>query len=501
MKSKIVKIISGILILCLVFLAASCGEKSGAGTKESAEQTAQNPGGSENAPEDVTGPSRIFSEAPVNDYGGYNLRILSREAETADHHWEAKEIVAEEETGDAINDAVYKRNTAISERYNIQMTRVANADPAALARKAVTAGSDEYDLIFASIQSTVGIAQNGCLVDLKEAACIDLSKPWYDQNANAGLSIAGKLYTTFCDFTIMDKDATWVYLFNKKLIQDLGLGDPYQLVNEGKWTIDAMVEMCKGASKDLNGDGIITWEDQFGWQGESWNMYTAIVASGIWPITKNSEDLPEYAGIGEKGITAFTKLLSLFGDKTLCLRSDDVAGVGGNIWNDVMDASFMAGRILFTNAGMNRVTLFRSMDIDFGIIPSPKFEESQSGYYNTISPFQATSLAIPATAGDLEKVGAIADALCAESKYTLIPAYYDVQLKTKLARDEQSSEMLDIIFAARRFDLELIYNWGGFSGIFSSAMVKNDANITSALEKAEPKIIKAIEKTIEAYTG
>ncbi|MCL2814071.1 MAG: hypothetical protein FWD23_05675 [Oscillospiraceae bacterium] len=497
-----VKIISGILILCLVFLAsASCGEKSGADTKETENQAAQN-GGSEPPPnEPEAGVPRVFSDAPVNDYGWYNLRILSREAETADHHWEAKEIVAEEETGDAINDAVYKRNTAVSERYNIVITRIANVDPAALARKAVTAGSDEYDLIFASIGSTVGIAQNGCLVDLKEAAHIDLTKPWYDQNANAELSIANKLYTTFCDFTIMDKDATWVYLFNKKLVQDLGLEDPYQLVHDGKWSLDAMVGMCKGASKDLNGDGIITWEDQFGWQGEAWNMYTGIVAAGISPITKNSEDLPEYAGIGELGITAFTKLLSLFGDKTLCLRSDDVLGVSGNIWNDVMDASFMAGRILFTNAGMNRVTLFRSMDIDFGIIPSPKLEEGQSGYYNTISPFQATSLAIPATAGDLERTGAIADALCAESRYTLIPAYYDVQLKTKLARDEESSEMLDIIFASRRFDLELIYNWGGFSGIFSSAMVKNDANITSALEKAEPKIIKALEKTIEAYTG
>jgi hypothetical protein len=61
--------------------------------------------------------------------------------------------------------------------------------------------------------------------------------------------------------------------------------------------------------------------------------------------------------------------------------------------------------------------------------------------------------------------------------------------------------MLDIIFATRSFDLELIYNWGGLSATFATAMGKNDANITSALEKAEPKIIKAIEKTVAAYTS
>ncbi|MCL1794458.1 MAG: hypothetical protein FWG34_11385 [Oscillospiraceae bacterium] len=498
-----IKFIAEVLILCLLFLAvSSCAQNESAKIAETAEETAaQDAGSSEIDPNQEAEAPRVVSEAPAIDCGGYNFRILSREAETADHHWEAKEIVAEEQTGDVVNDAVYTRNTTVSEKYNIQISRVANVDPAALAKKAVTAGIDEYDLMFAGLGSTVTIAQNGCLMDLKQVPHVDLAKPWYDQNANAQLSIANKLYTTFCDFTIMDKDATWVYLFNKKLVQDLGLDDPYPMVREGKWTIDKMVEMCKGASKDLNGDGTMSWEDQFGWEGESWNMYAGIIAAGIWPITKNSEDLPEYAGIGEKGIIAFTKLLDLFGDKSLCLRSDDVAGLSGNVWNDIMDASFMDGRILFTNAGMNRVTLFRSMDIDFGIIPSPKLEESRSEYCNTISPFQATSLSVPATVSEPEKIGAITDALCAESKYTLIPAYYDIQLKTKLARDDESAEMLDIIFANRRFDLELIYNWGGLSGIFATAMTKNDANITSSLEKAEPKIIKAIEKTVEAYAS
>ena len=501
-KHMKIKFIAEILVLCLILLPlASCASESDPGNADKAENAAS-AGSQDDQDQDQNQEAetaRVVSEAPAIDCGGYSFRILSREAETADHHWEAKDIVADEETGDIVNDAVYKRNTAISEKYNIQITRVANADPASLAKKAVTAGLDEYDLMFAGLGSAVTIAQNGCLMDLKELPHVDLAKPWYDQNANAQLSIAGKLYTTFCDFTIMDKDATWVYLFNKKLVQDLGLDDPYQAVRGGAWTIDKMVEMCKGASKDLNGDGAMTWEDQFGWEGESWNMYAGIIAAGIWPVTKNSDDLPEYAGIGEKGIIAFTKLLSLFGDKTLCLRSDDVAGLGGNIWNDIMDASFMDGRILFTNAGMNRVTLFRSMDIDFGIIPSPKLEESQPEYCGTISPFQATSLSVPATISDPEKIGAITDALCAESKYTLIPAYYDIQLKTKLARDDESQEMLDIIFATRRFELELIYNWGGLSGIFANAMTKNDANIASALEKAEPKIIKAIEKTVAAY--
>jgi len=184
----------------------------------------------------------------------------------------------------------------------------------------------------------------------------------------------------------------------------------------------------------------------------------------------------------------------------LCLRADDITGVS-NVWNDVMDASFMEGRILFTNAGMNRVSLFRSMDTDFGIIPSPKFDETQPQYLDTVSPYQATTLSVPAAAADLEQVGIITDALCAESHYTLIPAYYDVQLKTKLARDDDSGEMLDIIFSTRTFPLDLMYGWGDLATLFANAMKTNNTNITSAVEKNAPKVQKAMQKTIDAYNS
>jgi hypothetical protein len=243
----------------------------------------------------------------------------------------------------------------------------------------------------------------------------------------------------------------------------------------------------------------MTWEDLYGWEGQVWNMFAGMIAADIQVIVKNSEDIPEYQGLGERGMTAFTKLLSLFGDKNVSLNAENVTGYTGNLWNDVMDASFIQGRILFTNFGMNRVTLFRSMDADFGIIPSPKFDENQTEYYNTVTPYSATSLSIPATVADTERTGIIIDALCAESKNTLIPAYYDITLKTKFARDNESSEMLDIIFATRRFDLGLMYGWGGLSDLFGNATKNNNPNITSALEKAEPRIVIAIDKTVAAY--
>ena len=503
MKDRIIfKVISILFILCIAFFAFSCSQSNNANNNSGDNNLGNAVDNGDNIPDDPNAPEevvRMLSEAPEKDYGGDKFRILAKLSDTVDHHWDAKDIYAEEENGDIINDAVYKRNTFICEKYNIQIVKTENETPTNLASKAVKAGSDEYDVMFAGLGDTVGVAQSGYLINLKSVPYIDLPKPWYDQNANSQLSVGGKLYMTFCDFTILDKDATWVYLFNKKLIQDLGLEDPYKLVNDGKWTIDKLTEMSKTAAKDLDGDGVMTWKDQFGWQGESGNMYMGIVACGVEMVVKNNEDIPEYVGLGERGMTAFTKLLVLFGDKNISLRVDDVTGFTGNIWTDVMDASFMEGRILFVNAGMNRVTLFRSMDTDFGIIPSPKLDEAQPQYYSSLTRWSATPLTVLATTPDLEKVGIIMDALCAESLYTLIPAYYDITLKTKFARDNESAEMLDLIFSTRRFDLGQIYGWGELNTIFANAMTKNSPDITSAIEKAESKVMSAIDKTVNAY--
>lgn len=490
-----IKVITGVLIfLCMVlFLLDSCAS-DGKDEKTSAPVEAAKEDTSEKIEEERE--QRIYSEAPVQDFGGAEYRILGRLAVTSNRHWDARDLYAEEENGDVINDAVFRRNKAIEEKFNIKITRVETDPPAAKAKKAITSGLDEYDVVYDAIVQTVSLASAGLGVNLKEAPYIDLEKPWYDQNANRQLSLGGKLYMTFTDFTILDKDATWVYLFNKQLLADLGLSDPYQDVREGNWTVDKLYDMCKGAARDLDGDGVMGNWDQYGYMGEGFNMYAGLVASDVVLFPKNENDIPVYNGVSERTFAAFEKLLQVLGNKEISLRAEDVKGVSGDIWLQVMDPGFMEGRVLFHNAGMNRVTLFRSMEIDFGILPSPKFDGTQENYYNTLTQHSATCLFIPVTVDgeNLARVGAITDWLTAESAYTLIPAYYETQLKTKLARDDDSGEMMDLIFANRRFDPGLIYDIGGIPGIFSSAMMQNNKNVTSSIEKAEAKILKDLDK-------
>lgn len=73
-------------------------------------------------------------------------------------------------------------------------------------------------------------------------------------------------------------------------------------------------------------------------------------------------------------------------------------------------------------------------------------------------------MVIPKSAPDTERTGLILEALAAESRYTVIPAYYDIAFKD--SGEEESVDMLDIIFSSRVYDLGELYQFGGFNEAF-----------------------------------
>ena len=146
---------------------------------------------------------------------------------------------------------------------------------------------------------------------------------------------------------------------------------------------------------------------------------------------------------------------------------------------------------------MNRVTLLRTMDQDFGIIPPPKFDENQSNYYVTVDTWCASPVSVPITVKDKEITGLILETLAYESRYLLLPAYYDVQLKTKLARDDESSAMIDIILNNRLYDLGDIYYWGNIVTYYEGLAQGKGESLATYWDKNGNKIISAMEKTMD----
>ena len=112
---------------------------------------------------------------------------------------------------------------------------------------------------------------------------------------------------------------------------------------------------------------------------------------------------------------------------------------------------FNNDQLLFMDCSFFYVQQLRSMETDFGIIPYPKYDENQDRYYSRVSYYNAPI--IPVTNSRHELTGAVLEYFNWASSETVIPAYYDTVLYGKVIRDDESREMLDIIFDARVVDI------------------------------------------------
>jgi len=486
-KRKFLPIAVILALLCALFGLHSCGGDPGD------EGGGEAKGGGDHGtvstePEEGASPEeRIPTGLPEADLGGYKFRVVSRAENHV--HWFARDISAEEETGDPINDAVYRRNKTIEETYNIEIVDLPQrGNPTETAQKAVRAGDDMFDVVSTSLDGVANMGTAGLLFNLRRIPNIDLSKPWWDRQANEQLTIGGRLFGTISNLLILDKDATWVFLFNKLLLQEFQLDDLYQMVKSGSWTMDRLLEMMTVASSDLNGDGTMhEREDRFGLVSENENAGAFFQTTGEKIISLDKNGMPEVTMFTPRALDVCDMIVKLQSNKNITINPSH---------HDLQEVIFNDNRGLFLYIGMNRVTLLRNMETDFGIIPPPKFDKSQDKYYIHVDVGCTSSVAVPVTVPDIGQTGMILEALTAESHYTLLPAYYDITLKTKFLRDDESSEMLDLIFSNRVYELGHIFNWGTAYNFFDS-LNRGSNNLSSWWEKNSEKIQTAMEKSME----
>jgi len=503
MKFSKMKVIVLILIICMISpVILSCGNKD-AGNPDNhnilADKYGDSDGGQNETGFDETTNSagtRPDYDLPEQNYSGYKFRIISR-SETANAHWWNCDISVESENGDPINDAVYLRNKKVEDRYNISVVNIPDNDVGSKASKSIKAGSDDYDLIVIGLTAgQENLTTGGLLMDLRSVPYVDLTKNWWDQKAVEQLSINNKLYATACDLTIRDKDAVIIFTFSKTLVKNYELEDPYELVSSGKWTLDKMYDMMKKVSYDLNGDGKMDDKDQYGLLTEYVNSQYLFNAAGEYISKLNANKIPEITFYSDRTTAVFEKIKEIYKDKNYYVNAEDMTSKYADIWDGFQLSMFSEDRALFYHAGMNRVTLLRTMETDFGILPPPKFEERQANYYAAVDPWCTSAVSVPITVADKERTGLILETLAYESKYLLLPAYYDINLKTKFARDGQSGAMIDIILANRLYDLGSVYNWGDVYSFFSKISTGKGDSLAAYWEKNGAKIESAMQKTM-----
>jgi len=489
------------LLAAMLMTAAACSD-SGSNLNDPAQDTTAQAG--EQQAETTT--AEEGPDLPEKNFDGYEFKSLSRGFHAGSTHWYIFDTeYFEEQAGDVVMDAVLERNTKIEEQYNckikILQLSTTYTEVIGIARTAILAGDDMFDIYGESIATSSQLAAEGMMVELTTVPYLNLEADYWDQKAREQLSVGGKLYTMISDFTLMDKHGTWITMFTKKVIEDYKMDDPYRLVRDGKWTLDKMYDMAKVAVHDVDGDGIMTEADSWGTAGEVWNINAFMVGCDVLTFTKNKDDIPEITLDNEHAVNAFEKANKIIGDHNFSIWSNKTKNTYSDFAVDCVAPMMEEGRVPFYVTGMNRVILFRGMDTDFGIIPQPKYDENQDEYKIILTYGNTNSVSVPITNGDLERTGIILEAITYESSKTTYPAYIEKTIKGKHIRDEESIEMLELIFDNRAFDLGIIFNWGSVGSFYTGLTNSTDPNYTSTLDANSVNYVTNMEKTVELFKG
>ena len=435
-----------------------------------------------------------FSEyMPSGDYDGYEFCILK----SADIGWCLDEVWAEGITGEAYTDAIYNRNSRIEELLNVRITQFDGSVDSAI-KSSVTAGDDSFAVAYPSLSSAATLGSQDLLVDLSKREEFHLDMPWWDQAAADYLTIMDRLFFTENEINIQYDEATWVLYFNKELVTRYSMENPYELVRENGWTMDKMHEMMTTVAHDEDGNGEMNApEDYFGFSTH-WSSYVGMLAgAGESLVTLNDEGAYVSNLTSDRVLRVAEKIGSIVNDTTATVLPDRFRGAGSadGAW---AKNTFDNGHSLFYGEVAGQFQRLRDMENDFGLLPFPKFESTQE-YYTCEVLTSALAYVIPRSVQDKSRSATITEALAIDSHGDFMNAYLETTITGKSIRDEESRDMLEIIFEYRVYDLGDIFGWGGISGTFQSAVNAGAENFASSAKKIEKVFTKTAEKTLTAY--
>lgn len=400
-------------------------------------------------------------------------------------------MLVDEEDGDIMNDAIYERRRMTEERFGITLEEIVYKDENF--RTPILAGGNEYDVANIRCTDALSYWQDGIITPVSDLPYVNIDKNYWNRSFNDSLTLCGQQYIAIGDMLTSTLDLTFALTFNKKLAENYNVGDIYSLVRDGKWTFDAMFGMMKTATQDANGDTIMDENDNYGYCAHKKNVLPSFwIAAGEMSVKKDEDDRPYLAMGEERFMNVFSKIFDMtYGAGTYYKLGDDGSDV-----TDAQRKLFTNNQRLFMDCSFFYAQLLCSMETDFGIIPYPKYTEDQSRYYSRVSYYNAP--VIPITNDRLEFVGAVLEYFNWASSETVIPAYYDTVLYGKVIRDEESREMLDIIFDSRVVDIGDTTLCADIrDGIVYNMFKKQDNNLSSKLPSLEKVMDKFLKKMPE----
>ncbi|MCQ2432015.1 MAG: hypothetical protein MJ175_05350 [Clostridia bacterium] len=433
------------------------------------------------------------------DFGGYTLRLYAGDTSTI--------CFTADESADFINDKFYKRNLQMLDRLNLQMvTKSDTTAPwdnfTADIRKSVLSDMDEYDFLMGANWYTTGFVFDGLVQDLSEAPYINIDREYWATDYIKGMSYKGHYYFLSGPIEKTYLSNMCCTFANKNLWNSLYDGSVHEMVDSGKWTLDALKGYITEVYQDLNGDARIDEYDRVALAlGSDHAVERNVSAAGIMVAPFDADGVPHLNFIDDSApLVSFWEKWFEIKTSPRCLRVNWDAETTPNTTNAILDI-FKQGHMLFAFAFLRDTeSTLRDMNDDYAILPLPKLDEAQKDYVSILAD-QNLIAAIPRTATEEGSGAALAflEACAAETYRSIYPAYFEDALKNKYIRDEESVKTINQLAQHSAADFGSLYIDIGFANFVRYEV--SDANIASAVQKKSKIFNKQLDKMLEALEG
>ncbi len=475
--------------LMLLSSVTACGEGDSSNTKETTGGVVTDAPETEGETNLAQARAGLTSNLPEANFDGREFRFYNRD-------WGIKFLYAEEQDGEVVNDAIFAANSAVEEKYGVDIVAVdsgmGDVDHIAAVKRIITSNDDAFEIAFGHDMLTPQASLEGYFLNIYDIPHLDLTQPWWSQPGLKEFTVNDVCYLGLGSISYMSLDQARIIYINEDLAEEYQITLPYEDVLAGTWTLDKLVGMTKDFYEDLNGNSQVDEEDLYGFSTEG-GCYGYIENFGINVIGKDEDELLTVGFEMEKMIDVIGRVYQWLCESKGAHMTDDA--------NKYEIELFTGGRLLMGHFSLGGFLKdVRETNISYGLVPMPKYDEAQENYVTSTveHPFIFPS---DSTEDKLDFAGFIVEAMSLEGYKKIFPAYYEIALQNKYF-DNQSVEMIKIINETATMSFSFVYGPLEISLPIHSMMCGKSnpsGDFASHYARNEKAFIKKINDIVKAF--
>lgn len=425
----------------------------------------------------------------MDDFQGYEYKVMERGAGAF-----ALEKVAGDAVGNRVEIAVYKRNAKLEEKYNFKVKTTRDNNWDTTISNLGGAGQYAYDTYVVRANNLASYGQAGYVYNLYDIESLDLSAPYFSQSVIKEASFSGWLFFVTGDMMYEDDYAICPLVFNHKIwdtnkLNEVYGKDMYELVRSNEWTLEKFQILASKALADLNGDGDYdAANDQLGFLHGNADILGMNIGFNERVLVKNSDDV-FILNRSDKFVDGLFEIVKIMNSPYSSIERT----------NDAKDP-FWQNRALFEATWMKETLGLCQTNVDYGIVPFPKYDENQDEYYTMLQSYFSGCISIPTTVVEVDKIASIIELISYESMNSVTPELNTYLFEGRGIQHAEDLEMLDLIRRNVRFELCYLWSTGGMYGKLMTLVSSEDGSTTgiaSLLEASESEVNASVLRKLD----